>query len=113
MLLGVVTFIRLDRLKKKTVSTTTTPIFEQKEQNNPLDEGLKDVFGSKKYAKTTYTKVEERHLCETKDNKVLNREEKEINNSNIDKEEESKERNLDFKEAVIYSEILNNPFFEI
>ena len=111
LLLGVVTFIKLARPKKKNTSTPTPPIFEQKEQNSPLDEVLEEVFGTKKYAKATYTKVEDKPLSETKDNKVVNREEKEINNSNIDKEE-SKERDFDFKEAVIYSEILNNPFFE-
>lgn len=111
IVIGIIVFVLISKkffsVSGRTVDDSTPPIFDEKKRKSVFEEIFGEIF--KEESNKNIVKKEVDFLDVKKTEAPSEKKQKVIHETHI-KTETIEENNFDIKKAVIYSEILNNPF---
>lgn len=111
IIIGIIVFVLISKkffsFNDRKVNDSTPPIFDEKRKRSILEELFGEIF--KEESNKNIVKTEVNSLEKKKTETHLEKKEKVTQETQI-KTETIEENNFDIRKAVIYSEILNNPF---
>lgn len=111
IIIGIIVFVLISKkffsVNDRKVNDSTPPIFDEKRKKSVLEELFGEFF--KEEGNKNIVKTEANSLEVKKTETHFEKKEKVIHQTQV-KTENIEENNFDIRKAVIYSEILNNPF---